>query len=283
MDLFFIRHGQSADNALGWRNRQVDPPLTDLGKRQAQLLAEHLATGASQDWVGNPASGAAVPHLGGGFGITSLFCSPMYRSMQTAEPVGRALRLSPQVWIDIHELGGMFLDHGGAEGIVGYPGGTRPEISAEFPNFQLPPGITKNGWWNQGYEDPTAAAGRATKVAEQLRGMAESEERVAIISHDGIMGLLLKALLGQVPDEHIIYNHHNTGISRLGLGPDAPIVVAFLNQVDHLAPGSGFITAVYARALSESAYSHLESLPKKSTACVPIKVRRCALPPNNIY
>ena len=237
MELFIIRHGQSAHNApTDTRDLEVDPPLTGLGKQQAKLLAEHLATGASHDWVGNPASGAAVLHLRGGFGITSLFCSPMYRSMQTAEPVGRALGLSPQVWIDIHELGGMYFDNGGAEGIVGYPGRTRPEISAEFPNFQLPPGITVNGWWNQGYEDPTAAAGRVKKVAEQLLGMAESEERVAIISHGGIMGFLLKALLGQLPGEHIIYNHQHTGISRLSLWPDAQNVAAFLNKVDHLSP-----------------------------------------------
>ncbi len=237
MELFFIRHGESANNALAdLRDREVDPPLTDLGKRQARLLAEHLATGATHDWVTDPASGTSGPYLRKGFGITSLFCSPMYRSMQTAEPVGHALGLAPQVWIDIHEQAGMYLDHGGAEGRVGYPGRTRSEISAEFPSFQLPPGITEEGWWNQGYEDMPASAGRAIKVSEQLLGMAGSEERVAIITHGGIMDLLLKVLFGQLPGEHIRYRHHNTAISRLSVRLGVPIMVRLLNRVDHLAP-----------------------------------------------
>jgi len=237
MELFIIRHGESANNTLAdLRDREVDPPLTGLGKRQAQFLAEHLATGATQDWVTGPAFETTGPHLRRGFGITSLFCSPMYRSMQTAEPVGRALSLAPHVWIDIHEQAGMYLDHGGAEGRVGYPGRTRSEISAEFPSFQLPAGITEEGWWNQGYEDAPASAGRAIKVSDQLLGMAGSEERVAIISHGGIMDYLLKALLGQLPGEHIRYRHLNTAISRLSIRQGAPILVRFLNRVDHLAP-----------------------------------------------
>ena len=237
MELFIIRHGQSANNALpDLRDREVDPPLTGLGKQQAQLLAEHLATGATQDWAIDPVSENSGPYLRKGFGITSLFCSAMYRSMQTAEPVGRALGLTPQVWIDIHEQAGMYLNHGGEEGRVGYPGRTRSEISAEFPSFQLPAGITEDGWWNQGYEELPASAGRAIKVSQQLQEMAGSEERVAIITHGGIMDFLLKALLGQLPGEHIRYRHHNTAISRLNLRPGAPILVRFLNRVDHLAP-----------------------------------------------
>ncbi len=237
MELFIIRHGQSANNALpDLHDREVDPPLTDLGIRQAQLLAEHLATAATFDWVTDPAAETAGPLLRKDFGITSLYCSPMYRSMQTAEPVGQALGLAPRVWIDIHEQGGMYLDHGGAEGRVGYPGRTRSEISAEFPGFQLPAGITEEGWWNQGYEDMPASAGRAIKVSEQLRVMGASEERVAIITHGGIMDYLLKALLGQLPSGHIHYRHHNTAISRLSIRLGVPIMVRLLNRVDHLAP-----------------------------------------------
>ena len=234
MELFIIRHGQSANNALAdLKDREVDPPLTGLGNQQAQFLAEHLASGATHDWA---ASGNAGPRLRKGFGITSLFCSAMYRSLQTAEPVGRALGLAPQVWVDIHEQAGMYLDHGGTEGRVGYPGRTRSEILAEFPTFQLPPGITEDGWWNQGYEDTPASAGRAIRVSEQLLEMAGSEERVAIITHGGIMDFLLKAFLGQLPGEHIRYSHHNTAISLLSVSLGAPILARYLNRVDHLAP-----------------------------------------------
>ena len=47
MQLYFIRHGQSTNNAL-WDStseekvRVEDPELTDIGKKQAQHLAEYI-------------------------------------------------------------------------------------------------------------------------------------------------------------------------------------------------------------------------------------------------
>ena len=46
MDLFIIRRGRSANNALAdQRDREVGPPLTDVGNRQAQLFQ------ASKAWT----------------------------------------------------------------------------------------------------------------------------------------------------------------------------------------------------------------------------------------
>ena len=50
MELFIIRHGQSGNNALAnIRDRSVDPPLTDLGERQAEMLGEYVARGENQE------------------------------------------------------------------------------------------------------------------------------------------------------------------------------------------------------------------------------------------
>ena len=43
------------------------------------------------------------------FEITQLYASAMYRSLLTAQPLASALDLKPQVWVDLHEKGGMFL------------------------------------------------------------------------------------------------------------------------------------------------------------------------------
>ena len=83
-----------------------------------------------------------------GYGIERLFCSAMHRSLQTAKPVSAALGLDPEVWVDIHESGGIFLNHYDERGIVGYPGMTREEIAEEFPNYLLPEEITDHGWWD---------------------------------------------------------------------------------------------------------------------------------------
>ncbi len=94
----------------------------------------------------------------------------MLRALQTAQTVGAALRLQPHVWVDVHEEGGMWLDRGDGEGIRGYPGMTRAEIAARFPECVLPDEVGEQGWWRHTREEWTPFLERAAKVAGQLRG-----------------------------------------------------------------------------------------------------------------
>ena len=230
MELYIIRHAQSTNNALtSQEDRGCDPPLTDLGRRQAELLARHLAAGIQR------APSSTEP----GYGITHLYCSPMCRALQTAQPLGKALGLAPEVWIDIHEWGGIYLDHGESRGTVGYPGKTRSEILDEFPGYVLPEGITEAGWWNRGHEDKAGCIARALRVAQvlQVRAETESGARIAIVTHAGFTAMLLKALLDHLPGDGFWYHHHNTAISRVDFGTEA-IQIHYLNRVDHLPPDS---------------------------------------------
>ena len=238
MELFIIRHGQSGNNALAnIRDRSVDPPLTDLGERQAEMLGEYVARGENQE-LSRETTGNTKYELRQGLGITSLFTSPMYRSLQTVQPVSRASGLAPRIWVDIHEEGGMFLNHGSDEGLVGYPGRTRSEILAEFPDYVLPTSFDETGWWNKDHEDPASLLVRATKVSEQLREMAKTEDRVAIITHGAFMNALLNAIFGQISEGHMYYRHHNTAISRFYMDGDGRFEVLYLNSTVHLNPES---------------------------------------------
>lgn len=238
MELFIIRHGQSGNNALAnIRDRSVDPPLTDLGERQAEMLGEYVARGENQE-LSRETTGNTKYELRHGLGITSLFTSPMYRSLQTVQPVSRASGLAPRIWVDIHEEGGMFLNHGGDEGLVGYPGRTRSEILAEFPDYVLPTSFDETGWWNKDHENPASLLVRATKVSEQLREMAKTEDRVAIITHGAFMNALLNAIFGQISEGHMYYRHHNTAISRFYMDGDGRFEVLYLNSTVHLNPES---------------------------------------------
>ena len=232
MELYIIRHGQSTNNALADpQNRVCDPPLTELGQRQAGIVAQHLATGTRlAPWEWKADNGSEY-----GYGIRRLYCSPMWRALQTAQHIGRALDLTPEVWVDIHERGGMFLDHGEAGGIVGYPGKTRSEILAEFPNCVLPEGITEQGWWHQeGEEDVSAFYGRAAKVAIELCQWAANGERIAMVSHGGFINALLKVLFNQLPDHGIYYHQLNTAISCLCFRSDGHLDVEYINRMSHL-------------------------------------------------
>ena len=235
MELFIIRHAQSTNNALAEQSRRVvDPPLTELGTRQAQLVAAYLANGIEHKT--EPIEGQPPDASNGGQGISRLYCSAMLRALQTASTIGEALNLRPHVWVDIHEEGGMWLDHGGEQGIQGYSGLTRAQISAQFPECHLPGEVTKSGWWRYGFEDRGYFLDRAERVAAALRKEARSDERLALVTHGGFAAYLLRALVCVPQDAAVFFHHDNTGITRVRFRPDGRVSIRFQNRVEHLPP-----------------------------------------------
>ena len=225
MELYIVRHGQSTNNALADRSERVaDPPLTPLGRRQAEMVAQHLATGM----VKVP-DGELRP-----YGIGRLYCSAMERALDTAQVMGSALGLVPEVWLDIHEVGGIYLD--GPEGPEGYAGKTRQEIEDEYPGFVLPDGITDEGWWNRPREDRRARLLRAGRVVAALRERAGGDERIALVTHGGFVNVLQKVLFRQAAGTNMWFDLYNTAISRIDFYADGHVSVQFLNRVDHLPP-----------------------------------------------
>jgi broad specificity phosphatase PhoE len=240
MDLYIIRHAQSTNNALPieveQRDRVCDPLLTELGHHQAELLAKHLATGRD-GWTETAAS--ADPEAGGGstphsYGITHLVCSPMKRTLLTTQPISRALGLQPEIWLDIHEHGGIYLDHGAPMGRVGYPGITRQELLARFPGYDAPDGLTDQGWWRDGFEEWDICLARAAHVARRLRERCATDARIAMVTHGAFASALIMALVGTPPDAGVHFSHHNTGISLVRFRPDGGIRLRYLNRVPHL-------------------------------------------------
>ncbi|MEP7292807.1 MAG: histidine phosphatase family protein [Chloroflexota bacterium] len=236
MELYLIRHGQSANNILqDEKLRSFDPTLTDLGKQQAERLAQHLADSAPRDPEYNLPDGVRDQR---GFGFSHLYCSAMHRALETAAPLAQALGLKPEIWLDVHEQGGMYLDQEGQ--MVGFPGKSRREILGEFPDYVLPETITDAGWYDitHGYEALHTGAGRAIKVALELRRRASGEfkdARIGIITHGTFMDLLLKAFLGQLPNRGFYFSHYNTAITRLDFHEEYALL-RYTNRVDHLPP-----------------------------------------------
>lgn len=232
MRLYLIRHGQSTNNALMElgrydSDREADPNLTEIGQQQAQSVAQWLSDRLDS------AGQSAAP-----YGLTHLYCSPMRRALQTAQPIAQALGLPAALWRDIHEIGGIFLADE-QDNVTGFPGMTRQEIEAEFPEMTLSDEIHDHGWWDTGMgrETPAHFVNRAIRVSMALRDRAHTEERIALVSHAAFLDALLKALLKQSPmhPEERFYLHYNTGVSRLdideGRGGDR---IHYLNRVDHL-------------------------------------------------
>jgi len=74
--LFLVRHGQTAPNAAGLILGRADPPLTDLGRRQAMALA----------------AGLPVP--------ARVISSPLRRARQTAAAMGQPIELDER-WLEM--------------------------------------------------------------------------------------------------------------------------------------------------------------------------------------
>ena len=240
MRLLIIRHAESSnnsialklDNAAYMQQRSHDPVITELGVRQAKKLAEHLTGKPPAD---APAGGKGV------YGITHLYCSPMLRTLQTAQPIAKALGLRPSIWVDIHEHGGMFTGnpHTG-ENFQQHMGLTRIEIARDFPDADLVDAITEEGWWKGGYEDIANCYARAIRVARDLRRRAHAELEggqksvVAIVSHGTFIDSLIKALFSQIPENRYFYFHNNTAITCVDFAHHDTVYLRYQNRTAHL-------------------------------------------------
>ena len=224
--LFLIRHGQSSNNALADPSQRVcDPELTEIGQVQAELVAAYMVQREHLVGTGSSATeGLALDHL---------YCSAMIRALHTATPIGKALGIRPEVWLDIHEVGGIFLEHKGGD-IESFPGQGRGEIGYRFPDVVLPEAAGEKGWWQGGRESAEEGQQRALKVAQMLRQKSVAGQRIGLVTHGDFMSHLLKALLGIEQGPEIYIDHRNTAITCLNVVAQERTVVYYANRFDHL-------------------------------------------------
>ena len=225
MDLFLIRHGESTNNVLTDVSQRVaDPELTAKGRVQAERVAAYLAEGLHLA----PAEREEDRPF-----FDRLYCSAMIRALHTAQAIEQAMESKSEIWVAIHEMGGIYLDHGGERGTVGYPGLTRAEIAARFPTSVASAEVGEDGWWDAGMETDEQAQRRAMNVAADLLARAGEETRVGLVTHGGFISLLLSALDNQGIDDDSYYGHDNTAITRIALAP-GDTVIKYINRTEHL-------------------------------------------------
>lgn len=240
MHVLLVRHGQSANNILEATHgcgdmfnskRSVDPRLSPLGERQAQLLGKHLGSQlrSSRDRI-------------------HLFCSSMTRALQTVMPLARELELPPIVHPQIYEVKGFYDSATGAADARG-PG--RAALTALCPEC-ITTGIPEDG---QGGETAAAAWDRVRSLAAELQDWANGPWRgntVILVSHNDTIALLARLLL--VPSGSVVCADtseglftesympmNNTGISHfiVGIRPKpegylAPNWMLYWSRSDHL-------------------------------------------------
>lgn len=232
MRLYFIRHGQSVNNALWDKSgsdsqRSEDPVLTELGHNQAQRLAEFIKTHDQDE-----SSRASYRDR---FQFTHLYCSLMERAVQTAGYIADVLDLPLLAWPEVHESGGIYLDD--ENGLpVGRPGRTRSYFTQTYTRLVLPETVTDEGWWNRPFEAreerPLRARGFLTTLLERH---GSTNDQVAVVSHGAFYMEFVRVLVG-VTNPKVWLTMNNTGISRFSFRENGEIALVYHNRTDHL-PG----------------------------------------------
>jgi 2,3-bisphosphoglycerate-dependent phosphoglycerate mutase len=233
MRFFYIRHGQSINNAIfdatGLRHgRSADPGLTVVGKQQAHLLAAFVRAKDAE------AGGNERAIKRDYFGFTHLYTSLTIRSVQTGTAISADLKIPLIAWPEIFETGGIYLEDPASGELHGLPGKTRSFFQRNYRRLILPESLTDEGWWNRPYETEEEWLPRAKKVLQTLLEQhGNTDDRVAIISHGGFYMQLMRAIFG-IKGEKIGFSIFNTGVSCIDFSPDGSVELVYHNRTDHL-------------------------------------------------
>ena len=194
MRLYLIRHAESENNVRDEHERVEDPAITARGVRQAEQLADWLAT--------HP--------------FDVLLTSPFRRALETARPIAHRTGREVHVWCDIYEQGGCYrgwheANYEGAAGLG------REAILELLPGATVEAAIGPSGWWG---ELPRETQDETLRRAAAVRGKLErefvaSDRRVVAIVHADFQRLLLAELLGDDIDVGCLGPICNTGVTHL--------------------------------------------------------------------
>ncbi len=198
MRLFLIRHGQSLENLNGPLPPDADPPLTELGRRQAQRVADRFA----------------------GMKLDVLYCGPLRRNLQTAIPLARATGLDPCLLPSLHEVGSTVDATNFAYAVEQFP---RIRILSEAAYDRLAPNETR-----------VEAFERAGALVAWLCGAhVAAEQAVAVVTHGMFSDLLLSRFLGMAFADYTRFSTGNCAVHIVDVTPDR-LKVLKLNDESHL-------------------------------------------------
>lgn len=184
MQLYFIRHGQSHVNLNNWTGGNQDTGLTDLGRRQAQALA---------DWLP-----AEVPRP------DIIYASTMARALETASYLGRAYQMELQHEPRIREIGNNRADH------LPWPSDDLPEYSDYWGSERPFASITPER------DNGESLMHFRTRVGSFIEDMIERhrDETVIAVCHGGVIEIAFDHIFNVGPWRRCEVWCKNTGITR---------------------------------------------------------------------
>lgn len=204
--LLLVRHGQQLSGDGRSADERRDPPLTDLGHRQAAAAAAQVA----------------------GERLAAVYCSMMRRACQTAEPIAERHGLSAEPVEGLHEVE-LLRDVGADDEVRTVLDG--PEVSAANERF------LQSRRWDVFPRGETGAELRGRVVAAIEAVLARHRgESVAVVCHGGVINAYLAHLLEIRAD--MWFRPAHASVHRLWFAGERRVIHR-LNEVEHLTGAEG--------------------------------------------
>ena len=203
--LYLIRHGQSDPDWMGQgftspRGEQWDPPLSELGREQARLLATRLLVMDVAPFV--------------------VYASPLRRATETA-----------RAFADRSGAGILFHDELVEAHIGGWEGMPFEEIVASDPEIMHHVRHQRAIWHRApGAEEGERFRSRVVETIEELLAK-HPDENLLVFAHGGVINAYVGALLGIA--HAMFFLPENTSLQSIDVDGDLRSV-RFLNDVLHL-------------------------------------------------
>jgi probable phosphoglycerate mutase len=194
VELVLVRHGLPVRREL--TEGIADPELAPDGQRQAERLADYLAT---ED-------------------IAAIYVSPLRRAQETAAPLVKRLGLQPIVDDDISEF-----DRNSSEYVP----------MEELRGTNDPRWLKMiRGEWEEGHDHPDLFRKRVIAACERMI-TRHAGERVVAVCHGGVINQYLAHILGISTQLGFFYPQY-TSIHRVMGSREGLRSVVTLNEVAHL-------------------------------------------------
>jgi probable phosphoglycerate mutase len=205
-EVLLIRHGQQDVTAESTTGDWIDPPLSDHGRQQARLLAASLST----------------------IHIDKIFCSPLKRAMETAQPIGEMHRLEPEVMKDLREVE-IFRD-------LPPDQTAREAVGDELLKALRGRMLIEKKWDVYPYSESSHEFCKRAINAIETAIARNAGERIAIVCHGGVINAYMGHIIGSRYD--MFFRPAHTSINIAAAGGDRRVLRS-LNDVHHLVTAEG--------------------------------------------
>lgn len=216
LELYLVRHGESMSNA-GLTDElaetvRTDPPLSEKGVRQAELLGEYFA----------------------GLEFDHILASGLRRASRTGHEVAVRQPNGPKP-VELHKI---FTECGTGTNCVGR---TIDEIQKDLPYAVCAEGTDPAERIVFHGKDDTdeQLLARGKEAIAYLLGRFHNGEKVMVAAHAAFNTFMVFAALGLSHEQIFDPSFHNTGITKIifyepGTAPFADVHLEYHNAVPHL-------------------------------------------------